>query len=71
MWIVKGVLVGLAAFIPLSIVYLIVRLGPSRRGVATSVGVLKLYTMESPIFWTVFVVLMVLGCLLTRHWQKA
>mgnify|MGYP004706097413 CR=1 FL=1 len=68
MRIVKGLLLGGVCFIPVVIVYWIVRVEnwhmPGHG--AIGVDVVKLYTIQSPIFWSLFVLTMLLAFYLVR-----
>ena len=73
MWMVKGALLGLAAFLPLGIGYVFLRVGlPIRRHAATGVMLLRGVTIYSPVFWIWFAVVMTCAlCLAHRWWAVA
>jgi hypothetical protein len=66
MWLVKGVLSGLALFGVFTLVYLRGILGPIREGVATGVSVLAGSTIYRPLYWAVLAFTIRTSCLWAR-----
>ncbi len=68
MRIVTGFFLGVLCFIPVAIVYWIVRVESWHMAPHGAIGVdvVKLYTIQSPIFWTLFLLTMLLAFYLVR-----
>ncbi|MGH9701135.1 MAG: hypothetical protein ACRD5R_06650 [Candidatus Acidiferrales bacterium] len=72
MWIAKGTLIGIVCFIPVSITYWIILVHswhlPSNS--AIGVDVVKIYTIQAPLFWDLFAATILLACYFVKSRQK-
>jgi hypothetical protein len=68
MWIAKGVAVGVPVFVLLSVVYVVARI---MMGTARSTGSTALsgWTIQNPLYWAAFLVVLVVSCALFWKWR--
>lgn len=68
MWIAKGVAVGVPVFVLLSVVYVVAR---ATMGTARSTGTTAIsgWTIQNPLYWAAFLLVLVVSCALFRHWR--
>ena len=69
MWIVKGVSLGSAFFVVGTLVFLFFRVfWPVEASKATALSALTALTTRNPVWWSVLVAALVLGCVIVRAW---
>jgi hypothetical protein len=61
MWLIKGVLTGVVAFLILTVVYVVLNL---RGHGAKAIGTTALYamTVQQPLYWVAFVAVLAVAC---------
>jgi hypothetical protein len=69
MWIVKGILLGALLFVVGSIIYVVAMI---EMGTASATGTtaLQSWTVQNPLYWLAFVVALILGCAVVKHWPR-
>ena len=70
MRIVKGVLLGTGLFLVGSILYLVVKMWGSTAK-ATGLSAIQAWTIQNPLYWLAFVVMIGIGCLIVRGRRQA
>jgi hypothetical protein len=66
MWLIKGVFFGLLIFIFFTVIYFFVFMGPPRQGVAIDLSVIKMNTIDQPLYWVAFIFTMATSCVIAR-----
>lgn len=69
MWILKGALFGVLAFVILVILFFFTKF-PIRANAAISVSTLRYLTVHNPWFWTAFVFMICTGCVCARWFAE-
>ena len=69
MWIPKGILLGTAFSFIATVIYLLIYL-PLKPGRAIALSAIRGLTVQSPLYWVAFVVVLALACILMRVWQR-
>ena len=68
MWIVRGVLAGLALFVIGSVIYIITEIQMSSAP-ATGSTAIESWTIQNPVYWTALVLAVVISCWIAR-WKS-
>lgn len=70
MWILKGVLLGLAIFFVGSLLYVLNEMRPFDTLKATGLSALKAWTVANPWYWLAFIVALAVGCAIMWFRQR-